>query len=103
MYVETLTPAAHELLKTLGRLEFPATFYLAGGTAVALHLGHRISVDLDFFTHGESYDAVALLNTLRSVGTLNVRQQSAGTLIGTLCRVQVLHDRLSVPRALLHR
>lgn len=25
-------------------------FYLAGGTALALHLAHRTSVDLDFFT-----------------------------------------------------
>ncbi len=25
-------------------------FYLAGGTAVALHLGHRTSLDLDFFS-----------------------------------------------------
>lgn len=25
-------------------------FYLAGGTALALHLGHRQSRDLDFFT-----------------------------------------------------
>jgi len=24
--------------------------YLAGGTALALQIGHRISVDLDFFT-----------------------------------------------------
>lgn len=25
-------------------------FYLSGGTALALHLGHRVSVDLDFFS-----------------------------------------------------
>jgi hypothetical protein len=29
------------------------TFYLAGGTALSLILGHRISVDLDFFTDQE--------------------------------------------------
>jgi len=28
----------------------PEDFYLSGGTALALHLGHRISEDLDFFT-----------------------------------------------------
>ncbi len=28
-------------------------FYLAGGTALALHLGHRLSVDLDFFSENE--------------------------------------------------
>ena len=30
--------------------ELPPRTYLAGGTAVALHLGHRLSIDLDFFT-----------------------------------------------------
>ena len=29
--------------------EFKNEFYLAGGTALALQLGHRISVDFDFF------------------------------------------------------
>jgi hypothetical protein len=29
------------------------SFYLAGGTALALQLGHRVSVDLDFFTANE--------------------------------------------------
>jgi hypothetical protein len=28
-------------------------FALAGGTSLALRFGHRISVDLDFFTAGE--------------------------------------------------
>jgi len=28
-------------------------YYLAGGTALALHLGHRTSIDLDFFTETE--------------------------------------------------
>ena len=28
----------------------PDKTYLAGGTAIALQLGHRVSYDLDFFT-----------------------------------------------------
>ena len=30
-------------------------FYLVGGTALSLYLGHRISVDLDFFTSNDFY------------------------------------------------
>jgi len=30
---------------------FSSEFYLAGGTAVALHIGHRRSIDFDLFTH----------------------------------------------------
>ncbi len=37
----------------------PATFTLYGGTAIALHLGHRTSVDFDFFG-SESFDPRAL-------------------------------------------
>jgi hypothetical protein len=40
--------------KVLRSLKHMLTKYsatLAGGTALALHMGHRISVDLDFFTH----------------------------------------------------
>ena len=35
----------------LGALAPLKDFYLAGGTALALHLGHRMSVDLDFFSN----------------------------------------------------
>ena len=30
--------------------QFARTFYLAGGTAIALHLGHRRSIDFDLFS-----------------------------------------------------
>lgn len=40
------------LLKVLSSLDKFQEFYLAGGTALALQLGHRISVDLDLFTPG---------------------------------------------------
>ncbi|OGG21172.1 hypothetical protein A3B48_03300 [Candidatus Gottesmanbacteria bacterium RIFCSPLOWO2_01_FULL_40_10] len=34
----------------LGKSNIFTESYLAGGSALALHLGHRISVDLDFYT-----------------------------------------------------
>ncbi|MGH7492694.1 MAG: nucleotidyl transferase AbiEii/AbiGii toxin family protein [bacterium] len=42
-------------------------FYLAGGTALALHLGHRYSRDFDFFT-GEQFDEGMLLQNLQNLG-----------------------------------
>lgn len=32
---------------------FKKDFYLAGGTAIALHIGHRYSLDFDLFTSGD--------------------------------------------------
>jgi predicted nucleotidyltransferase component of viral defense system len=39
-----------ELLAWTGRQSFATRFYLAGGTALALQVGHRRSEDLDFFS-----------------------------------------------------
>lgn len=39
-------------------------FVLVGGTALALQIGHRISVDIDLFTD-HHFDAKEILNTLR--------------------------------------
>ncbi len=52
MHDEVLLPGARELLTELGRQPWSGEFYLAGGTALALQLGHRISVDFDLFSPG---------------------------------------------------
>ena len=46
----TVSPQMQELLNFVGQQSFSQRFYLAGGTALALQLGHRRSVDLDFFS-----------------------------------------------------
>lgn len=40
-----------------------SSFYLAGGTAIALRLGHRVSVDLDYFTQ-KKIDTIQLKNII---------------------------------------
>ena len=49
-YWETISPNMRELLAWIGRQAFAMRFYLAGRTALALRMGHRCSVDLDFFS-----------------------------------------------------
>ena len=41
-------------------------FYLAGGTALALHMGHRDSIDFDFFTE-RPFETGHLFERIRSV------------------------------------
>ncbi len=43
--------------------QLPGSFYLTGGTALALQLGHRISYDFDFFTP-DSFNSSHLLEEL---------------------------------------
>lgn len=42
----------------------PSTTYLAGGTALAIYLAHRMSRDLDFFYHSGSLDLDRLARQL---------------------------------------
>ena len=58
------TQAAVELLGKSAPLK---NFYLSGGTACALHLGHRVSEDLDFFSR-ESFDTKQLRDNLSEIG-----------------------------------
>ena len=47
---EALTAETQNAFHLMSRLPFVQRFYLAGGTGLALHLGHRFSVDLDLFS-----------------------------------------------------
>ena len=48
MHKEILSSKQIELLPLIG--EFSRQFYLVGGTALGLHIGHRQSIDFDLFT-----------------------------------------------------
>jgi hypothetical protein len=54
----------------------PAAAYLAGGTAIAVHLHHRISRDLDFFLR-QPVDLDRLVAALQQRGRLAVEQFDA--------------------------
>jgi len=89
MFLDALPAPAREILKRLGREPSVKPFSLAGGSAVDLHLGHRVSVDLDFFTPETTYAAEPLIQGLKTVGDLEVHQQSQGALIGTVAGVRL--------------
>lgn len=57
----------------------PAAFVLYGGTAIALHLGHRQSEDFDFFADSE-IDVAALYGTLPFLRGAQITQQEPNTL-----------------------
>jgi hypothetical protein len=55
-------------------------FVLYGGTAIALHLGHRVSVDYDFF-RSEPLNKNQIRETLRFVKGATVLQDTPDTLV----------------------
>jgi predicted nucleotidyltransferase component of viral defense system len=50
LYTNTVEPSRLEILKGLMKLPQLSDFLLVGGTALSLHYGHRISIDLDLFS-----------------------------------------------------
>jgi len=64
MFYNILDKERQEILPLLAKL--PAGFYLAGGTALALQIGHRDSVDFDFFID-QDIDTNVLFEELREV------------------------------------
>jgi len=49
MFDKVITERTKSTLALLGKEEILKKCYLAGGTAMALQFGHRLSFDLDFF------------------------------------------------------
>jgi hypothetical protein len=78
----------------------PSDCRLAGGTALAIHLHHRESRDLDFFYKDPTLDLVALERSLSELGPFAVSTRASGTLNGLLrgARVQFLdaHDQVDL-------
>lgn len=89
MHTESLEQNTKSVLDKIAGKDFVKPFYLAGGTALALHLGHRISVDLDFFTP-EIFSVAQVRDALSTIGSFIITSQSEdGTLNGRLDDVSV--------------
>lgn len=78
--LDILPPTQREFWPQLS--ELPSRFVLYGGTAIALRLGHRVSVDFDFFTDaalGEA-DKQKLLSDISWLADADILQTDQDTL-----------------------
>jgi len=88
LHKETVDQSTLELLNQLQQKEYLKGFYLVGGTALALKMGHRKSVDLDLFSNF-SFDAVQLLENLSADFSYTLFFSANNTLKGSINQVQV--------------
>lgn len=58
LFWSTITEDMRLVLGGFANTEMGSRFYLAGGTALSLQLGHRLSVDLDFFSPTEDIPTI---------------------------------------------
>ena len=82
-HLEILPPAQRRIWAELS--EIPRDFVLYGGTALALHLGHRDSADFDFFS-SRSFDVHALEKGIRFLAGAQIVQREANTLTAVVER-----------------
>lgn len=91
------TKAAFDLTDTLR--ELIQKYYLAGGTGLSLHYGHRISVDLDFFSEDPSSVGPDQRSTLRATfddPTLEIIFDKDSTFVATWRGVGISFFRLNL-------
>jgi len=77
-----------ELLKKISNHSSFNDFFLVGGTALALQIGHRISVDLDFFSENK-FNQVGLSEILIKDFDINISNIADNTIIGSINNVKV--------------
>lgn len=96
LQTRTVEPGTLELLKQLMLLPVLESFYLVGGTAIALQLGHRKSIDLDLFTE-EFFDNSTLLGILAANFEISVELEEPNMLITTIEGIKVDFVKMGYP------
>lgn len=88
LHLEVLPSNTKKVFNWFRRESFIESFYLAGGTALALYFGHRTSIDLDFFSI-DKFNPDALQEELIRFGTFNTTKKERNTLTGELGKVKL--------------
>lgn len=82
MVEEVLSKQAKAGLELLGESGLLNNAYLAGGTALALYLGHRLSFDFDFFTDKEFNEQIFIQQLIAFSIDFQLEHTSRGTVLG---------------------
>lgn len=89
MHRECLPEPGWKVLENLKEILIKHKAVLAGGTALALQIGHRISYDLDFFSN-QDFQTESLISDIRKSGVpFQVISEEEGTLIAEVGGVKV--------------
>lgn len=94
LFINTLSDHTVRLLRLFEekRPDFLTRFYLTGGTALSLQLGHRESEDLDFFCE-QPFPPQEIEQQISSLGVLSQTEMDEGTVNTYLdgVKLQLLH------------
>ncbi len=96
LQTQTVSAECLELLKRISGDDFFAEFRLVGGTALALQMGHRNSIDLDFFGNKDINEEL-FVEKLKKFGEVNVLKASKNILITIVNGVKTDFVRYTYP------
>ena len=82
MFEETLPKKSKDSLAILGDSGLLRDAYLAGGTALALQIGHRVSLDFDFFTAHKFNENLFLQKITSFPVDFELERSEEGTILG---------------------
>lgn len=88
LHKETLDYDTLNLLMMLQKESMLVGFSLAGGTSLALQIGHRKSIDLDLFSR-EAFDVQSMLESLEEKFRFQVLYIAPNTLKGSINNIKV--------------
>jgi hypothetical protein len=96
VHPKVLSAEAWKTVRSLAGGGWLDSWVLAGGTGLALHLGHRYSEDLDLF-RGQPFDPAELAQSLSRIGRVRVQQIAEDTLHLELSSLRVSFLRTQAP------
>lgn len=88
MLPEAIPASVATLLSDIHTWPLPVDTYMAGGTAVATYLNHRVSVDIDLFTDKEFYCGPIISSIGQRYATTVTNPAEKNTLIAIVANVR---------------
>lgn len=98
LFRETIAEKTWELLQSISSYPDLEDYYLAGGTALALQFGHRLSYDLDFFAQDDRTNE-EIISIIEGSGKIEVVAQTKRVLVMLINNIKV--DFVRHPYSLL--
>lgn len=96
LQTRTIEPGTLELLKKLMSIPFLDSFYLVGGTALALQFGHRMSIDIDLFTL-DDFDNNNLIEILIKDFDVSIEFENKNMVITYINNIKVDFVKMGYP------
>ena len=99
LHLSTVESTTLELLKKLQQLSVLCNTRLVGGTALALQLGHRKSVDLDFFDDVVYKDGIRLASP-RDIAAMKITAIEGRGTKKRFCRYLLFVEKVFIEKSI---